>query len=409
MTGAQRRIWAVGTAGAGGVAWRYGANDGGAVLATRLVLMAVLTLLGTAAVVTGIVDTKIGANYTSSMQAFYAAEAGLAEARERLRGSPGGQHMPVTPAVPPWKAYLVGGAPSLAVARQNATLLGYATQQHTLHTSLQSALAYTVVLEPAAGLAGHLQMTSYGATGSATKTLQIIAAPPPALSPPAALYLETPTVIQGMTTDITGMDRCGSDHKPAVLTPLGAVAAGLPTVQALENPTLQGTFDIVYHGTALDIPSAVDALRPHANFAYTVHAATHTATTTPGPGDQWGQPSLGTTPQDPSTCATANVVHYQTAGTSVTLRDGVSGCGVLLVEGDLEIQQDFSWYGLILVTGTLTMTASGSHVQQITGAVIAGGTVGANTIGGPSHLVYCSAATPLRHLPWRVLTWREVY
>jgi hypothetical protein len=223
------------------------------------------------------------------------------------------------------------------------------------------------------------------------------------------LYVETPAIIQGMTTDITGLDRCGSEHQPAVLTPLGATAAGLPTVQALGNPTLQGTFDVVYHGTALDIPSLVDALRPYANFAYTVQAVTHTATTTPGPGDQWGQPTPGATPQEPSTCAASHVVHYQTAGTSVTLRDGVTGCGILLVEGDLEVQQDFSWYGLVLVTGTLTMTASEPHVQHITGAVISGSMVGTNTIGGQAHLVYCSAATPLRHLPWRVLTWREVY
>jgi hypothetical protein len=383
--------------------------EGGAALIIALVLLAVLTLLGTAAVVTGIVDTKIGANYKTSMQAFYAAEAGIAEARARLRVATGVPHIDTTLVTPQWRAYLVSGTPPPDAARQKATALGYDAQQHTLYTSLQSALEYTVVLEPTAGPLGTLQLTSYGSMQGATKTLQIVAAGPPAFTPPAALYLATTTTIQGMTTDITGFDRCGSAHQPAVFTPLSAVHDGQPTITQLQSPTLQGASDIVYNGPAADIQALIDSLQTYANFVYTVQHATHTATTIPGPGASWGQPTLGATSQDPSACDVYNIIHYKTGGTSIALDDGVSGCGLLLVEGDLEIHQDFSWYGLILVTGTLTATSAVSHEQQITGAVLTGASAGTNTLGIQSHLVYCSTAVNLQQLPWRVLSWREMY
>jgi hypothetical protein len=323
--------------------------------------------------------------------------------------SAGAQHIDTTLATSLWKAYIVSGTLSPTAALQKATALGYNSQHHTLYASPQSALEYTVVLEPTAVPLGNLRITSYGAMNSAAKTLQIVATSPPAFTPPAALYLATTTTIEGMSTDVTGLDRCGSAHQPAVQTPLPDVHEGLPTVEQLQSPTLQGTSGILYNAPATDIPALIDTLQPYANFTYTVDNATHTVTTTPGPGDHWGQPAQGATPQDASTCDVYNIVHYQTGGTSITLGNGVTGCGLLLVEGNLEIDQDFSWYGLILVTGTLTLTSALSHEQQITGAVLTGASTGTNTIGVQSHLVYCSTAVNLRQLPWRVLSWREVY
>jgi hypothetical protein len=388
---------------------RYCGYEHGAVLATGLVLLTVLTLLGTAAVVTGVVDTKIGANYKTTVQAFYAAEAGLAEARERLRPRPRTTPIDTTQITPSWKAYLVSGTQPLDTARQQAQAVGYDPQQHHIYMSQQSALAYLVVLEPATVLPDHVLLTSYGTMQRAQRTLQAVVALPPTLVPPAALYLETTATIQGATTDITGLDRCGSAHKPAVYTPLTATQAEQPSIEQRQSPTLLGTTEIVYNGPSTDVPALIDRLRPYSNFSYTVRHATHTATTTPGPGDLWGRPTLGATPQDPSTCDVYQVVHYDTGNTSITLADGVSGCGLLLVEGNLSIAQDFSWYGLILVTGTLTLTSSLTHEQQITGAILAGGTTGTNTLGVQTHLVYCSIATNLRQLPWRLLSWKEVY
>ena len=376
----------------------------GAALITSLVLIAVLTLLGTSAIMMSIVDTKIGGNYKTGAQAFYTAEAGLEEARGRLRTSAAEHHIMYTSTAPQWKAYIASGAKPQAAARQRAQTLGYNATHHSLFYSLQSALDYTVVIEPVAGNANHLRLTSYGSVSGAEKTLQVVVKQPPAFTAPAALYVEAQTVIQGFTTDITGMDHCGSDNKPGLLTPLPPTA-----VSPVQGPSITGTPDFVYNGANLDLPAMVNTFKPYANFTYTVSDATHTATTTPGPGDNWGQPTLGTTPQHPSSCNVYNVVHYNTAGTAIQLHNGVSGCGILLVEGDLKLQRGFSWYGLVLVTGTVAFDTPELQRKQITGAVLSGGISGQNDIGFDSHIVYCSAAVNTRNLPLRVLNWKELY
>lgn len=53
-----------------------GRNEKGIVLIAAIALVAILALVGTAAVITTTTDMKISSNYKSSVQAFYAAEAG---------------------------------------------------------------------------------------------------------------------------------------------------------------------------------------------------------------------------------------------------------------------------------------------------------------------------------------------
>jgi Tfp pilus assembly protein PilX len=60
------------------------ANERGATLITALLLLAVLSVLGTTAYLTSSVEVKIAGNYKTSKIAFYAAEAGVEEAMNRL-------------------------------------------------------------------------------------------------------------------------------------------------------------------------------------------------------------------------------------------------------------------------------------------------------------------------------------
>ncbi|GIX47671.1 MAG: hypothetical protein KatS3mg131_1882 [Candidatus Tectimicrobiota bacterium] len=165
--------------------------------------------------------------------------------------------------------------------------------------------------------------------------------------------------------------------------------------------------DIQGDAPATGVAALVAAFRRFATFSYTVSNATHTATTSPGPGDGWGRPTLGATATDPSTCTAYNIVHYDTQGTMVTLSEGVSGCGILLVEGNLQISGAFTWYGLVLVTGSVAFTAGEIEAKQIRGAVLAAGTI-PNSIGLNAHLIYCSSAVDTRNLPLRTLHWREL-
>ena len=77
-----------------------------------------------------------------------------------------------------------------------------------------------------------------------------------------------------------------------------------------------------------------------------------------------------------------------------------------LVEGDLKIQGDFSWYGPILVTGSVMFTDGGN--KHLTGALIVGGSATIGVFGGNVSIVYCNSAivghtanSPLRYLSWK--------
>ncbi|KPJ66229.1 MAG: hypothetical protein AMJ45_04150 [Syntrophobacter sp. DG_60] len=65
-------------------------NNNGAALIITMLIMIVLTVLGIAALMTSSIETKISRNQKSSIQAFYAAEAGIEHAKVTLKGSNNG-------------------------------------------------------------------------------------------------------------------------------------------------------------------------------------------------------------------------------------------------------------------------------------------------------------------------------
>ena len=173
------------------------------------------------------------------------------------------------------------------------------------------------------------------------------------------------------------------------------------------DTAITGTPDIVYSGADLDVQAMVDGIKKFSDFAYTVDADTHTGSQTPGPGDGWGTPTPGVDLEHASSCSEYNIVHYDTDDTHIRLSGGVSGCGILLIEGDAIIHGNFDWYGPIIVTGSITY--SGGGTKQISGAVLSGGSVDADVVGGNTNVVFCSAAVNTsQFLPLRVLSWREL-
>jgi hypothetical protein len=223
---------------------------------------------------------------------------------------------------------------------------------------------------------------------------------------PSALYLEGPSVIQGEKTFISGYDACGGNDRRGILTPKTT-----ETVAVYGHPYVIGAGgvepDVGNTSTGMDVQALVEDLKKAADFSYVVNKADHDTTIKPGPGDGWGMPAPGATLEDASSCSTSRVVHYDTGETFVTLSDGVSGCGILLIEGDLKIQNDFSWYGPICVTGSVGFTGRGD--KHISGALIVGGSLQLSTSCGTVSIIYCSAAMHghTQDTPLRVLSWRE--
>lgn len=59
-------------------------NEKGAVLPIGLMFLAIISIIGTTAVIITTTDLKIGTNYKLSLQAFYAAEAGINRAMSKI-------------------------------------------------------------------------------------------------------------------------------------------------------------------------------------------------------------------------------------------------------------------------------------------------------------------------------------
>jgi hypothetical protein len=296
---------------------------------------------------------------------------------------------------------------------------------HVRVASLQSALDYTVKIVHKTDASGNIMywgdangdgvnektttntglniylVTSYGsAPGGANKTIEIEMAKQPPITVPSPLYVEATTTIQGSSTFLIGVDQCGSADKPGLLTTLGS---GSVTLNG--NPSITGSGgtepNITYNGTNMNVQAMIDSLKDSANFSYSTTSATWT-------GDQgWGIPTPGATLQNASSCGLHNVVYINTNGTDIKLSGGVSGCGILIVEGDLMIHGGFNWYGVILVSDSVTFTGGGD--KNITGGVLAGGSADADLVGGNANVVYCSSAvsSQTENRPLQILSWAD--
>ncbi|MEA1900078.1 MAG: pilus assembly PilX N-terminal domain-containing protein [Thermodesulfobacteriota bacterium] len=418
-------------------------NEKGFVLPVGLMFLAIIAILGTTAVIITTTDLKIGSNYRTSEQAFYAAEAGIEEARARLRGSStayaGDSASPLNPF---WSVYLSSGSwtPSSDDPDFNSS---YA---NTSVSSLQTDISYLVKIrhkrEYDAEQAGHttslphyydgdgntgtnpvsapgsiiyygygdpsqpttmVQFTTSGATehkpveiitayGQSSNSLKIIEVeveqnPGPPIN--SAMYAKDDITINGVAANVNGNDNCGiAPAKPPVYTlfPFNTIPATDPSIYS-GNPAypINGSDDI-------NIAGYVNSLKASATEIITA--------------DQIG----------------GALVTYGDAGNFVTCycdatsldplpgldMQKVIGHGILLVEGDLTMSGGFNWNGIILVTGTLTFNGGGPNSINIQGAVLANNTV---DINGGVTIAYdsCMIDNSLNNLSLEIISWKETY
>jgi Tfp pilus assembly protein PilX len=388
-------------------------DERGAALITGLLFVLVLTILSIAAMMSTATELKIVANDRSSKQVFYAAEAGLEDARSRLQTGASASPITDSPANPLWKAF-VG-------LDTKSELKGYdrGSSHHTLYARLDGSLDYVTRVEYKLDGSGNILkwgdtdgngvseenttvgnnifvITSEGyASNGAVKPVKIEAVRTPSISAPAALYTKERTTIAGASVSVLGMDHCGSDPVAGVITRDALTQAGGPTING--SPAVEE-----YSSTNIDVQHIIDAFKGKATYSYNVNSLTLT-------GMNWGTPVLGATPRDATNCSTRNIVYFNTNSTYVKLQAFTQGCGMLLVEGDLAVHGGFEWYGVIVVTGSITFTGGGE--KNVTGAMLAGGTTSADLVGGDASIVYCSRAVrdQTDYLPLITLRWLELF
>jgi len=393
-------------------------NDHGMALIGALMFMVVLTLLSLTVANVMTMSSQISGNYKASLQAFQAAEAGAEEARARLRANAANPITDTLPTQTTWQTYI--GSATQAQAHGYTT----GTTQQTLVASLQTALQYTVVITHATNGSGQMLywgdptgsgtntrntttgqniylLTSDGTAGGAHSIVQTQVARVPPLPIPGTVYVDEPTTLQGSSTYIDGQDNCGTHNLPGVATPLAATTNGQTTITQNGHPQVTGSPAIAYSGHTVNVAALVNALKGSADYSYTVSSATVT-------GMSWGTPTAGATQHSALACAVSHTVYYNTGGTNVKLSGGTQGCGLLLVDGDLEINGNFSWYGPVLVTGSITYTGGGN--KNISGALLAGASLMADVIGGNATILNCSQANrnPTQNRPLLVLNWGQL-
>jgi len=401
-------------------------QQNGVVLVVGLLVIAALLALGSIAMITTTTELKMNVFFRSENTVLHVAEAGIEDAKVRLRAGVADGIVDGHQTQSGWTAYIGSVIKSQGKGYNSSNTL------HVRVNRLQENLDYVVTIVHQTDGAGNIlywgdsngdgiderttatgsmmrniyKVTSEGTYAGVHRTLIAEMARVPPINVPAALYVNAATTVQGSSTNIIGTDGCGGSDLAGIVTTQGS---GSITLNG--GPSITGaggtTPNITYGGTGINVQSLIDRYKGSADFTYTVNAATHTATSVPGPGDGWGTPTLGATSQLPSSCSAHNIVYYNTGGTDIQLSGGATGCGLLLIEGDLLLHGDFSWNGLVVASGSITFTGGGD--KNVTGAMLAGGSADADLVGGNANIVYCSSAVQnlTESLPMKILSWKN--
>jgi len=221
------------------------------------------------------------------------------------------------------------------------------------------------------------RITSHGQVEGADSILQVDVTHP--AGPPlwAPMYVGNDVLLSGSVITIQGIDTCGQ------------LPTGRPPISLAPSATLIGTASLSGNPSIPQIsPSSLDLVQQ-------INALKKG--TTPVFADLIGV-NLGS--------ASSPAVHYaEPSGGMLTLSQ-VTGYGILLVKGNVQIAAPFLWEGLILVSGQVDFTGG-------LGSSILNGALYADRVqmlhdDVSITLDTCPIAATLRTLPVQVLTWRQL-
>ncbi len=424
-------------------------QNGGVVLVAALLLVAVVGIVTATVLQTTSTEVQISGHYKRTVQDFYAAEAGLAEARARLWKAQGTAEYFVGGAGlwadPLWTAYIVGSAdwspsvdPGYVPAHTNVIPLpGHPTNTVVRPNSLQTDLSYWVKIrhktESDAERNGHAPARPHyvdrdGRTSRHYKgnvgNVIYFGYPSTTSRVPVSFTTTTPTPWLPVEKIIAHGGRAGGGvvleeeivHPPGP-PQLGALYASgsvslngetgvlnghdacgmvgsLPPV--LAGGTVTNTSRIQFDGIpasprpgslALNLGAALTALGRR---AVTLNA------------DQTGQ-RLGTA-QAPVVLLASGEAFAQPSG--IRIRH-TSGEGILLVNGNATLEGEVQWNGMILVTGTLFLRGEGNGIM-VHGGLWAG-QIHQQTGSLTVYYDSCLLRAALLAVPVRVRTWKEMF
>lgn len=425
--------------------------DRGIVLVIGIMFIVVLASLGTIGYITASNDLMISRNYMDVNAATYSAKAGLSEVKERLRlpnsdnsylGDPmaGGDD-------PWWSAYLLtnsnfstGDDPDYNSSYRNYIPTASShTSTSVSANSLQSAntdywvkirhkreydaeqLGHTTAnphyidndgstSTHTASSPGNVIYYGYGNPASSTALVQFTTSAGTSFRPVeivtahgvnnqsgvvfeaemvrypgppvmAAIYAKGNVTGNGSSLSVDGNDNCGAAaSKPPVYTLQ-------PSYMNVNGSPILSPGAPVSGPTNLDLQGYVDALKEGIDLVITA--------------DQ-NNGNIGSS-TDYLTVYSDTSNPYNVGGLKL---QGVTGYGILLVEGDCTFGGGFNWNGIVIVTGTLVFNGGGAGIN-IRGAVMAEHTV---DINGGIDVRYdsCHAQNAVAAQALDLINWRDV-
>jgi hypothetical protein len=417
-------------------------NENGTAMVVALLALVVLTILGTLFLAQTKTETQIAGLDQRSNQALAHAEAGYGEVLARMSDSKDSvNYMGPAPyswsTQPGWGRYLVlangnssqdpnrnrTGSDGLdnnldgsvdeggevypeTITKQGGDAINYPwVQVHYRLNATNQVLLFgdhdrNIDTPPQANLTWGLPMiviTSQGGQGTSQRTVEVEAVRPPFEILDGALYTE----VDNFKFNGTQFQVSGKDHDPTT----GAVIVGnteVPGMLTTGNPdniisslTGQQTNNVEGTGTEPSVERAtVDVDLQTLHDTYVEQAQTVLKADSTYSGVSWGDLDNYTAVYCPG---------------NLHISGNCSGGGILIVDGDFVLSGSFTWYGVVLVMGSVTFTGGGSDIH-IYGSCLTQGGVNNQTIGGNANIYYSSEA--LNRLtalsPYVVYNWREL-
>lgn len=421
-----------------------GRQSGNALVGALLVLL-VLTAVGTAYVALSRTETQIAGHERRHVQSMFNAEAGVGEALARMSNSQDttayfGEDLNAGPATPGWGRYVVmaggnsAGDPERGLVEadsldndgdgqidEDGESYPEVTTSQTgsdqvrypwVRVSYRLTPARQVVLfgdhdadpstAPVPNLSRGLpilRVASQGDQGTARRRVEVEAVKMPFNAPRAAVYAESDDFKFNGTQFLIS----GKDWDPATGVPVVG-AAEVPGIETTENPaTIAGELhanqinNVEGVGTEPAVTSAaydydlegmVDSYKEMADI---VHPG---GTIANGSLPAWGG---------------IDEYHIVHVTDDLHISGNAVGGGLLLLEGDLTVSGSFTWYGMIINLGTITFTGGGGDIH-IYGSVLTTGGLGTNVVGGNADILYSSLALSklASFSPYKVSAWTEL-
>jgi hypothetical protein len=368
-------------------------NERGLILIAALTLLTALTLASATAFIVASTDVKVGGNFKTSQSALQVAMAGAEQARETLR------------ALNAASANSSDFSEELAArVGANSVLNGYSVSTDdspvASSSSLMSGYSYSAYLtnDSTDGASNttdsnsKVMITSVATGPNNTKSIVQTTVQLYSLSSnsPAVVYSKDNVTLSGSSLSINGNDSgsCGGGNLGTVYTKDPA------TTSTNGNPGLTGNPSTPQHGNMdIDLEALANQLKT---------AATYTLT-----ADQ-----SGGTFGSPTNYVTVYSDAISTQADDELKLNNITGYGILIVKGDLQMAGNLNWNGIIIVTGVLKSSGGGSNGKNIQGQVYSGSSaLGDTAISGNIDIAYnsCEVKKSLSSQPLKLVNWKQNY